>query len=417
MKNKILSIVLIISFLKVGAQTLAFKSIDSLVHIGRYQKALIQLKKLPENYQSNKKIASIYSSIDNYKQASKYYEKALLLKDEYSTKVALGKSYQMEKKLQKAIAIFEEITADDSDNLLIKYRLGKLYLQTKQPKKAKNVFAFLLQKDKTNASYHYQIGIAYAMLKKRDLKINSFLDTYKNDNEHIKAIHQLAVAYTFLRDKDSANLFIDKGLKVNTNHIALNRLKINKLYRGKQYLDAITLLEKIDSIEPNEHYTKKMLGRSFFKLKDYKKARDNFKKALKIDRADFKSFTYLGDIDFAKKDYKSARFNYWFATFVSKEARDTEYYQLARVYKELGEPKKEMNAYRDAYDENYKNHRALFQLANTSEYFYKDKRIAYKHYKNYMNRFETKDSLLTSQVKTRLKEIKKFYFLKGEVLE
>ena len=45
MKKKILTIVLIISSLKVGAQTSAFISVDSLVHIGRYQKALVQLKK------------------------------------------------------------------------------------------------------------------------------------------------------------------------------------------------------------------------------------------------------------------------------------------------------------------------------------------------------------------------------------
>lgn len=417
MKKKILIIVLIISFLKVGAQTSTFISVDSLVHIGRYQKALVQLEKMPESYQSNKKIASIYSSIDNYKQASKYYEKALSLNNGYSVKVALGKSYQKEKRLQKAITVFEEITNTDSDNLLIKYQLGKLYLQTKQPKKAKLIFEELLKKDESNANYHYQMAIVYALLKKRDLKINSFLATYKNDNEHIKAIHQLAVAYTLLRDKDSANIFIDRGLKVNTKHIALNKLKINKLYISKKYEDAIALLVKIDSLEPNEHYTKKMLGRSFFKLKDYEKARNNFKKALKIDRADFKSYTYLGDIDFAEKDFKKAQLHYRIATYLGKERRDNEYYQLARTYKELGKPKEEMNAYRNAYTENYKNYRALFQLANTSENFYKDKKIGYKHYKNYLKRFETKDSLLTSQVKVRLKEIKKYYFLKGELLE
>ena len=417
MKKKFVIIVLVISFFKVGAQTSAFKTIDSLVTFGRYQKALSLLKKMPSGVAANLKTATIYASVDNHKMASMYYRKALLLTDDYRTKIKLGKSYQKEKKLHKAIEVFEEIVSSDTDNSLINYQLGKLYLQTKQAKKAVVVFKSLIKNDTENANYNYQLGVAYALLKKRDLKINSFLTAYDKDAEHIKSIYQLALAFTKLRDKDSAAIFINRGVEVKPNHIELNKLKINNLYRNKDYLSAVFLLEKIDSLLPNEHYTKKMLGRSFFKLKDYPKARNNFNKALRIDRADFKSYTYLGDIDFAKKDYKSARFNYWFATFVGKEARDTEYYQLARVYKELGEPKKEMNAYRDAYDENYKNHRALFQLANTSEHFYKDKRIAYKHYKSYMNRFETKDSLLTSQVKTRLKEIKKFYFLKGEVLE
>ena len=76
-----------------------------------------------------------------------------------------------------------------------------------------------------------------------------------------------------------------------------------------------------------------------------------------------------------------------------------------------------MNAYKDSYSENGRNFRALYQLANTTEHYYEDKKIALKYYKNYMDRFEEKDSLLTSQVKTRIKEIKKYYFMKGDVLE
>ena len=48
-------------------------------------------------------------------------------------------------------------------------------------------------------------------------------------------------------------------------------------------------------------------------MKDYEKAKENFNKALKIDRSDFKSYTYLGDIDFAEKEYKSARFKYMYS--------------------------------------------------------------------------------------------------------
>ncbi|MBA6155901.1 tetratricopeptide repeat protein [Tenacibaculum sp. S7007] len=417
MKKRILIIVLVIGFIKAEAQTSAFKSIDSLLTIGRYKKALVKLKKLPSTFKTNIKTAKIYTSIDDNKKAAKYFEQALGLKDDYVTKVSLGKTYQKEKKLQKAISIFEEIIEKDADNLLINYQLGKLYLQTKQPLKAKKVFEFLIVKDKTNANYHYQLGLVFSMSKKRNPKIDSFLDAYKYDDEHIKAIHQLAVSYTLLRDRDSANLFINKGLKVNQNHVALNKLKINDLYRRKEYLPAISLLEKIDTLASNEHYTQKMLGRILYKLKDYGEAKKYFKKALRIDRDDFKSYTYLGDIAFDQKDYKEAMYNYMSAAFTGKEPRDTEYYQLARTYKALGKPKEEMSFYKKAYNENGRNFRALYQQATTTENFYKDKRIAYKLYKNYIDRFEQKDSLLTDQVKSRLKEIKKYYFMKGEVLE
>ncbi|MDX8554366.1 tetratricopeptide repeat protein [Tenacibaculum sp. 1B UA] len=417
MRNKILLIVFVIVFLKVEAQVSTFKTIDSLVNIGRYQTALLKLQELPSTFQSTSKVASIYASIDNYKKASLYYEKALELQDNYSVKVKLAKAYKKEKKPQKAIDVYEGVINNDAENLLIKYQLGKLYAQTKQPAKAIDIFKNIIQQDSTNANYHYRLGVAYGMLKKRNLKINSFLEAYKNDTTHIKSIHHLALAYTLLHDKDSANIFINRGLAVDPNHINLNKLKINNLYREEKFTEAIQFLQRLDTLEPNEHYTQKMLGRSYFNLKKYEEAKKYFNKAIRIDKSDFKAYTYLGDINFEKKKFYKAQLDYMVATFAGKEPRDVEYYQLARVYKELGNPKEELKSYKKAFEENRKNYKALYQLAKTSEDYYKDKRIAYKHYKNYINRFERKDSVLTKYAKTRLKEIKKYYFLQGEILQ
>lgn len=417
MKKRILIIAIVIGFIKAEAQTSAFKSIDSLLTIGRYKKALVQLKKLPSTFKTNVKTAKIYASIDDYKKAAKYYEQALLLKDNYTTKVNLGKAYQKERKLQKAISVFKKIVQKDTDNLLINYQLGKLYLQTKQPLKAKKTFELLINKDQTNANYHYQLGVAYAMLKKRNPKINSFLSAFKYDNEHIKAIHQLVKAYTFLRDKDSATIFIDKGLKVNPNHIKLNKLKINNLFLGKNYNEAVTRLKKLDSIQPKEFYTQKMLGRSFLKLNQLDSAKKYFDKALKIDQSDYKSYEYLGDIALKDKNYKTAEFMYLMSVFTGKEPRDKGYYGMAYINLQTKDTKKAIEFFKEAVKENHKNYRALYQLANTSENFYKDKKIAYELYNNYMSKFEKRDTLLTNHVKSRLKEIKKYYFKKGEVLE
>ncbi|WP_417800239.1 tetratricopeptide repeat protein [Tenacibaculum sp.] len=417
MRNKILLIVFVLGILKVEAQVSTFKTIDSLVNIGRYQTALTKLHALDTTFQSTSTIAAIYASIDNYKQASKYYEQALALQDDYSVKVRLAKAYQQQKKLQKAIDVYEGIVTKDAENLLIQYQLGKLYAQTKQPAKAIDTFKNIIKQDSTNANYHYRLGIAYGMLKKRNLQINSFLEAYKNDSTHIKSIHHLALAYTILRDKDSTNIFVNRGLVVAPNHINLNKLKINNLYREEKFTEAIHFLQRLDTLEPNEHYTQKMLGRSYFNLKKYDEAKKYFNNAIRIDRSDFKAYTYLGDINFEKKKFYKAQLDYMVAIFTGKEPRDVEYYQLARVYEELGNPKEELKSYKRAFEENRKNYKALYQLAKTSEAYYKDKRIAYKHYKDYVNRFERKDSVMTKHAKERVKEIKKYYFLQGEILQ
>lgn len=416
MKKKII-LILLFSILKAEAQTSAFVIIDSLVQKGRYKNALEKLDEMPKSFLTNYKIASIYESIDNNKKAILYYNQALVFKEDYATKIKLGKIYRKQKQYKKAINVFEEINAIDETNLLVRYQLGRLFLLTNQPQKAKKVFIDLIKIDTQNANYSYQLGVAYAMLKKRNLKINSFLEAYKKDASHIKAIHQLATAFTLLKDRDSANIFIERGLVVNPNHISLNKMKANKLYRDKHYLDGIRVLEKVDSLQPNEIYTQKMLGRNWLKLKNYEEAKKYFNIAQKINRKDFKIYTYLGQIALEEKDYKVANFQFMRATYTGKEKRDQEYYGLGQTNVALGKEKMAISMFKKAFQENRNNHKALYQVATLSEEYFKDKKIAYKHYEDYINLFEKNDSLLTDFAKTRIKAIKKYYFQKGEILE
>lgn len=415
--KRILIITLICSLVKVEAQTSAFASVDSLVQVGRYKIALNKLEKLPQSFLSNIKIASIYNAIDNYKKASSYYEKALLFKNDYLTKIKLGKSYRKQKKYVEAIQVFEEIIKKDSENLLVQYQLGKLYLLTRKSKKAEKTFKTLIAQDSWNANYSYQLGLAYAQLKKRNLKIDNFINAFKKDSTHIKAIERLAIDFILLRDRDSSKLFVDKGLALYPNHIQLNRMRINSLYRNKKYKKAIAILKKLDTLKPNEHFTLKMLARTYYNLKEYDKAKKFFEKAGKIDGEDFKSQTYIGHIYFKKKNYKKAMYKYMYATFKGKRKRDEEYMGLAQSHYELKETKQAIRMFKKATEENSSNYNALYQLATLSEDYYKDKKIAYKLYERYIDRFEEKDTEMTAYVKNRIKEIKKLYFFKTEKIE
>ncbi|MDY0780689.1 tetratricopeptide repeat protein [Tenacibaculum sp. IB213877] len=417
MKKKILLLITAMIIVKAEAQTSVFKQIDSLLQFGRYKIALNQLKEIEPSFNSNLKIALVYDAIDDYKQASLYYQKALSFKDDYLTRIKLAKSLKKEGKLNEAIVLYEAIDSKDSDNLLAKYQLGKLYLQTKKSNKAKKVFESLIEKDPSNANYSYQLGLAFAQLKKRNPKINRFLDAFRKDSTHFKAIEMLARAFTKLRDKDSANIFIEKGLHINPNHIDLNKLKINSFFRKKKYEESIVLLKHLDSLSPNEYYTQKMLAKSYYNLKDLEKAKKHFSKATKLDREDFKSYTYLGHIAFQEKNFNEAMYMYKMGTFVGKEPRDEEYMGLAKVYYEMELPKRVIENYKKAVAENFKNREALFELAKFSKDYYKDKKIGLELYKKYIDRFEGEDEKVDEYVKQRINTIKKDFFLKGEIIE
>ncbi len=109
--------------------------------------------------------------------------------------------------------------------------------------------------------------------------------------------------------------------------------------------------------------------------------------------------------------------NYMMATFIGKESRDEEYYVMARVYYELKKPKQAINAYQNSFKENPRNYRALYQLAKLFDDYYKDKKIAYKHYIKYIETFYDVDEGMSAFVRNRIKEIKKEYFLRGETLK
>ena len=71
----------------------------------------------------------------------------------------------------------------------------------------------------------------------------------------------------------------------------------------------------------------------------------------------------------------------------------------------------------DLVKENRKNYKALYQLAKLSDDYYKDKKIAYKLYIKYIEAFYDKDEVITAFVKRRIKDIKKEYFIRGEILK
>ena len=245
----------------------------------------------------------------------------------------------------------------------------------------------------------------------------SFIDTFKKDTLHLKAITRLANSFQKLRDKDSTQLFVEKGLTISPNDYHLNTLKINQLYRDKEYAKAIPYLLNLDTLYKKETYPMSLLGRAYYHLDSLEKAKKYLKKLSFIDKEDFKANTYLGHIALKEKDYSTARMNYIMASFKGKKARDEEYYGLGTLYFEQKKPKMAIKMFEKAHFENRRNHRALYQYAKLSDDYYKDKKIAYKLYVKYLESVYDKDEVITNFVKKRISEIKKLIFMKGETLK
>lgn len=418
MKKKIILILLVCLGLKVEAQTSTFSRIDSLLEKGRYNLALTQLKKIDTLQDiSNYKIGSIYASIDDNKKAIEYYQKSLSFKESFRIQLSLAKAYQKEKEYVNSIQIYETLLQTNTENLIITYELGKLYVSVNDFEKAVKVFKKLSIDDLTNPNYHYQLGLIAGRKSDGNGMIDHFLRAYKSDTTHVNSVYQLAKTFSLLRKRDSSRLFTDIGLQLDNLHISLNKLKINEHFRNNRFKEAIVRLKILDSITPDDLYTKKMLGRTYFSIDSLDLAETNFKMAMKLDPEDFKILTYLGHIYKAKKEYRFAMFSYLRATTVEKKSRHEEYYSLGMLYLETEETSKAIEMFKRSIKESDRVFKVLYQLALTSDSYYKDKNIANELYKDYINRFEFKDKEITAFVKNRMKEIKKELFMNVEKVE
>lgn len=418
MKKSIVTLLLIMIALKTEAQSSVFSVIDSLLIKGNYQEALFTLEKeKPKTIEVLDKLGSIYQSIGNYNKAIEFYKEALSIENREELKVKLGSAYNSTGLSSKAIAIYEDIIKNDTTNLLVTHNLGKLYLAKNKAKTAEKLYRFLKSKDSLNPNYPYQIGVCLEKRNKNLAMGQSYLDAYNLDTLHLKSIYGLSKFFKELRMKDSTMLFIDKGLKIDSSNVNFIQLKANILYSSKEFEGAIKQLTKLDSLNFKSITTYEMFGLCYYKLKEYEKAEAYFKKALSIDRTDSKILYRLGSLYYEQKDIKMAQLYLRQSVMFGRGDLDKQYLLSGIIEKEALNLKAAIKNFKEAVKYNYKNSDALFQLAFTSDSYFKDLKIALKYYQRYIRNFEGKSPKLTEYANRRIAEIKKEYFLKGEIVE
>jgi len=416
--KKILILALLLSVLKTEAQVSVFSVVDSLLQVGNYQKALVLLE--DDENQSVKtleKIADIYQTIGNYNKAIINYSKALEIESRSQVKAKLANVYSIIGYKQKAIDLYKDVFEKDSTNLLIANSLGKLYLKSLKPKSAEGIYRYLKKKDSLNPNYPYQLGKALALQRKILPMGQSYIDAYTIDTLHLNSIYEIAKFFKVLKTRDTSRMFIEKGLKIDATNINFLQLKANDQYFGKEYEEAIVTLKKLEELKFKSLNTYEMYGMSYFNLEQIDSAEVYFQKALRLERQNPKILYRLGTIEYQRDNFKLAKLYLMQAIMYSKPDLDKQFMLMGTMAKEELDMKMAVNYFERAYQNNYSNPNALFELAFASDSYYKDKKIALKHYEKYLERFENKSAKLTKWAQERTKQIRKEYFIDGVIVE
>ncbi|MEN8187465.1 MAG: tetratricopeptide repeat protein, partial [Bacteroidota bacterium] len=248
---------------KTEAQTSVLSVADSLLQSGNYIAAIEKLDSYyPQTFETLVKQGYIFQITGNYSKSISSYNEALSKGESVKVTQSLGKSYQLQGNANKAIELYEEVLEKDSTNLILKYNLAKIYTKERKSKDAIKLLNELIKADSLNPNYHYSLGKihqnkgASGFMKSG----NYFLSAFKVDSSHLKSIYELTKFYKKIHFKDSATLFINKGLKKYPESINFNQSKAKDLFYRKEYDSTLVYLKRLEDLNYKTMFTYKLYG-------------------------------------------------------------------------------------------------------------------------------------------------------------
>jgi tetratricopeptide (TPR) repeat protein len=165
-------------------------------------------------------------------------------------------------------------------------------------------------------TFYYFSGVGNHQLKKYKEAIESFESgiDYCIDNAELKMefYQYLGDIYYATNDYGSSDMYYDQALAIDPNNIyVLNNYSYYLAIRNENLEKARTMSEKVNKIVPNNANYLDTFGWVYFKMKDYTKSEEIFKKALEIGgKEDATILEHYGDVLY-HLNRKSEALEYW----------------------------------------------------------------------------------------------------------
>ena len=235
--------------------------------IGTYNR-MIELDSL--NYDANVHLGFVFQRQKDHERAISHYMKALKSNPEdVPTMGSIAKIYSDMGEEQKAVEMYEKAveyaSTEQKANILSK--LGAAYISDKKFEKSIAVFEELTVVNPDNPAHLYNLGISYMQLKKFSEAIPPLMKVIELKPEFIGAYQQLGVSYNESAKYNSAISTIKKGLDMAPGNAGLYVTWATSLEKMKLFDDAIAILQKAVNDPQYGSYAKKQIDRQI-KLKD-----------------------------------------------------------------------------------------------------------------------------------------------------
>ncbi len=364
----ILTILLVLVFLKAGAQSSALRVADSLAAVGNHSKAILAYK--------------TFST------------------DDAAVALRIARSYKAIGDDARALTFYESSLAKDNDQIITATEYGRLLISNRKFEKGDSIFSSLSAKYPDNPEFYYQRGRALKELGPQitvkngdtiwDWSKDAFAKAVKADSTHLKAIYELGLEYLKSRDYDKLEILAAVGLKVDPKNIEMLSLLAQNYSNKGWHTEAITYFEKLIELGQSTPFIHRRLGFSYAKDGFAQLAIDQYT-ILINEKGEDKNPEY--HLALARLYQRTAELDKGIrhgeiALFLMDQPLEDPYFTLATLHKLNEDYQQALENYQFAVRENPKNIAAHYGIAVAADNFYKDKKEVLRLYERFIEKFK-----------------------------
>jgi tetratricopeptide (TPR) repeat protein len=319
-------------------------------------------------------------------------------------------------KFEESKINYLKILEYDSLSIVARNQLGVIYLKESEYSKSIEQYKKLIIIDSTNSFYYKQIGFLSLKTDNTANAIQYLEKAHNLNHQDIEVIIELSDIYFKLNLWKKTENFIEKGLSLDSINTKLLLIKSKIAYKQKKYEAAISVINHILEFKNDTSiYMMKLLGTSYFYLKDYKKSVILMEKILPPEENPEIIHYYLGVAYRESGDLKKSLYHFQKAIEDGVSNNIPTYYtNLAITYEGLKNFKESIKAYQLAYKSS-RNKILLYRLARVYDKFYKDKKTALQYYEKYLAMNDIENINFKEYSRNRVSELKEIIHFEESV--
>ena len=300
---------------------------------------------------------------------------------------------------------YKETLKLDSINTTALSSLGNIYERENNYKEAQQYYQQLIEIDSTNSYYFKRNGFMALRLNKVLGAIGFFLKAHELNESDIEVIDQLCSIYLALEELDYADQMLRKGLNLDPNNLKLIYNKARLHQKKKEHATVVETIERAMVQGDTSNYYQMMLGVAYLHIDSLDQAVFHLEEIIKREKDSEHTHHYLALAYRQKGEEDKSVVHLEKAIEKAISPKITVYHgDMASISEEQGHYKTAIKhfeaAHRYSGEDIY-----LFHLARNHDLYYKDKKMALRLYKKYLNSKDDKYRAYTEERITQLKEI------------